>query len=75
VRDTYGPREFVRAGRIPEALILQNPGFEAAMQGLAVAGGVYTTDGEAMKAQNVGFDVAMRSSWRWSRWIRCCAPT
>ena len=39
-RDTYGPREFVRAGRIPEALIPQNPDFEAAMQGLAVAGGV-----------------------------------
>jgi uncharacterized circularly permuted ATP-grasp superfamily protein len=42
LRDTYGAREFMRAGKIPEALVLQNPGFEAAMQGLAVASGVYT---------------------------------
>jgi uncharacterized circularly permuted ATP-grasp superfamily protein len=42
LRDAYGAREFVRAGKIPEALVLQNPCFEAAMQGLTVAGGVYS---------------------------------
>jgi uncharacterized circularly permuted ATP-grasp superfamily protein len=35
-------REIVRAGIMSEATLLQNPGFEAAMQGLAVPGGVYT---------------------------------
>jgi uncharacterized circularly permuted ATP-grasp superfamily protein len=40
--DVYGPCEIVRAGKVPEALVLQNPGFEAVMKGLAVPGGVYT---------------------------------
>jgi len=40
--DVYSAREIVRAGIVAEATLLQNPGFEAAMQGLAVAGGVYT---------------------------------
>ncbi|MGE0045200.1 MAG: circularly permuted type 2 ATP-grasp protein [Hyphomonadaceae bacterium] len=40
--DIYGPREIIRAGIIPEALVLLNPAFQAHMQGLAVPGGIYT---------------------------------
>ncbi|NWG52745.1 MAG: circularly permuted type 2 ATP-grasp protein [Hydrogenophilaceae bacterium] len=42
LKDVYGPREILRAGKIPEALITQNPGFEAMMVGLETPGGVYT---------------------------------
>jgi uncharacterized circularly permuted ATP-grasp superfamily protein len=40
--DVYGAREIIRAGKIPEALVMLNPAFEASMQGLAAPGGVYT---------------------------------
>ena len=40
--DVYGPREIVRAGKVPEGMIVQNPCFLAEMQGMAVPGGVYT---------------------------------
>jgi uncharacterized circularly permuted ATP-grasp superfamily protein len=40
--DVYHRREIVAAGVVPEAVLVQNPGFEAVMQGLAVPGGVYT---------------------------------
>ncbi len=40
--DVYGAGEIMAAGKVPEALVLRNPGFEAVMQGLAVPGGVYT---------------------------------
>jgi uncharacterized circularly permuted ATP-grasp superfamily protein len=42
LRDAYGPREMVRAGRIPVEMVVCNPGFVGAMQGLEVAGGAYT---------------------------------
>jgi uncharacterized circularly permuted ATP-grasp superfamily protein len=42
LRDAYGPREMVRAGRIPEEMVVRNPGFVGAMQGLEVAAGTYT---------------------------------
>jgi uncharacterized circularly permuted ATP-grasp superfamily protein len=42
LRDAYGPREMVRAGRIPEEMVVCNPGFVGAMQGLEVAAGTYT---------------------------------
>ncbi|MBI1188927.1 MAG: circularly permuted type 2 ATP-grasp protein [Alphaproteobacteria bacterium] len=42
LKDVYGPREILRAGAVPEALITQNPAFEAIMVGLEVPAGVYT---------------------------------
>ncbi|MGE0828825.1 MAG: circularly permuted type 2 ATP-grasp protein [Hyphomonadaceae bacterium] len=42
LKDVYSSREIIRAGIIPEALVLKNPGFEAHMQDLPVAGGIYT---------------------------------
>ena len=42
LRDAYGPREMVRAGRIPEEMVVCNPGFVGAMQGLEVSAGTYT---------------------------------
>jgi uncharacterized circularly permuted ATP-grasp superfamily protein len=42
LRDAYGPREMVRAGRIPPEMVVCNPGFVGAMQGLEVAAGTYT---------------------------------
>ena len=42
IADVYGQQEFIRAGKIPPALILHNPGFAAEMVGLKVAAGVYT---------------------------------
>jgi uncharacterized circularly permuted ATP-grasp superfamily protein len=42
IADAYGGREFIRAGRIPAALVLHNPGFVAEMVGLRVAAGIYT---------------------------------
>ena len=42
LRDVYGARDIIRAGKIPEALVVQNPAFQAQMQGLVVPGGVYT---------------------------------
>ncbi len=40
--DVYHDREIIRAGKIPEALILQNASFLAEMQGLNPAAGIYT---------------------------------
>jgi uncharacterized circularly permuted ATP-grasp superfamily protein len=40
--DVYGPREILRAGKIPAGLVLQNEGFRALMDGFAPPGGVYT---------------------------------
>ncbi len=40
--DVYGPREILRAGRVPEALVAGNEGFRPEMTGLAPPGGVYT---------------------------------
>ncbi len=42
IADVYGPQEFIRAGKIPPALVLHNPGFAAEMVGLKVPAGVYT---------------------------------
>ncbi len=42
IADVYGPQEFIRAGKIPPALVLHNPGFAAGMVGLKVPAGVYT---------------------------------
>ena len=40
--DVYARREIIAAGIVPEALVLQNPAFEAVMQDLQTPGGVYT---------------------------------
>src|SRR5690606_33723266 len=42
LHDVYHDQEIVRAGRIPEALILQNEFFLAEMKGMAVPERVYT---------------------------------
>jgi uncharacterized circularly permuted ATP-grasp superfamily protein len=39
--DVYGDREILRAGRVPEGLVLRNQAFVEPMQGLAVPDGVY----------------------------------
>ncbi len=41
IGDVYGPREIVRAGVVPEALILQNPAYQPEMTRIKPAGGVY----------------------------------
>lgn len=40
--DIYSDREIIRAGRMPEDLIVRNPAFQGAMQGLKPPGGVFT---------------------------------
>ncbi|MBL8673019.1 MAG: circularly permuted type 2 ATP-grasp protein, partial [Alphaproteobacteria bacterium] len=40
--DVYHGQEILKAGRVPEALILRNEGYLAAMQGIDVPGRVYT---------------------------------
>jgi len=39
--DVYGAQEIVRAGRIPAALVAENPGFRPEMRGLVPPAGVY----------------------------------
>ncbi len=41
IADAYGDREIVRAGHVPEDLILQNPAFQPMMASIKPAGGVY----------------------------------
>ena len=41
IADVYGPREIVRAGLVPEDLILQNPAFRPEMTQIDPPGGVY----------------------------------
>jgi uncharacterized circularly permuted ATP-grasp superfamily protein len=40
--DVYGAREIMKAGIVPEAMVLENPAYEAIMQGHVLPGGVYT---------------------------------
>jgi len=42
LRDVYGPRECIRAGVVPEDLVLQNPGFRLEMIGARPPHGVFT---------------------------------
>ncbi|MFN7276063.1 MAG: circularly permuted type 2 ATP-grasp protein, partial [bacterium] len=39
--DVYGPGEILKAGRIPEALILQNEAYRPEMRGITPPGGIY----------------------------------
>ncbi|MCB1883889.1 MAG: circularly permuted type 2 ATP-grasp protein [Geminicoccaceae bacterium] len=41
IHDVYHDQEILKAGKVPEALILHNPSYLAEMQGLDVPGGVY----------------------------------
>lgn len=41
IADAYGAREIVRAGHLPEDLILQNPSFQPVMTGIEPPGGIY----------------------------------
>jgi uncharacterized circularly permuted ATP-grasp superfamily protein len=40
--DIYGPREILRAGILPEALVLENPGYCVHMAGRKPPGGIWT---------------------------------
>ncbi len=40
--DVYGKREILRAGKIPQSLVLQNESFRQEMQDLPPPGGIYT---------------------------------
>jgi len=42
LRDVYGEREILRAGRIPAALVLENEGHQRQMEGFVPPGGIYT---------------------------------
>ena len=42
IHDVYNEREILRAGKVPEALVLRNESFLPAMQGFTVSGKVYT---------------------------------
>ena len=42
IKDVYHGREILRAGVVPEALVLQNESFCAEMEGVSVPGDVYT---------------------------------
>ena len=42
VHDVYHGQEILKAGKVPEALVLQNDSYLAEMQGLDVPGGVYS---------------------------------
>ena len=42
IADVYGQREFIRAGKIPEELVLNNAAFVAEMVGNKIAANVYT---------------------------------
>jgi uncharacterized circularly permuted ATP-grasp superfamily protein len=42
LRDIYNEREIIRAGRVPEALVLHNEGFRPEMQDFEPAQGIYT---------------------------------
>jgi uncharacterized circularly permuted ATP-grasp superfamily protein len=41
IADAYGPRDIVKAGIVPEELILQNPEFQPAMTRITPVGGIY----------------------------------
>jgi uncharacterized circularly permuted ATP-grasp superfamily protein len=40
--DVYGAQEIIRAGKVPAAMVLENPAFRGEMKGVALACGVYT---------------------------------
>jgi len=40
--DIYGPREMIKAGKIPAALVDDNPAYQPLMQGFTPPGGIYT---------------------------------
>jgi uncharacterized circularly permuted ATP-grasp superfamily protein len=42
ITDVYGEKAFIRAGKIPEELVVRNPAFVKEMVGNKVAGNVYT---------------------------------
>jgi uncharacterized circularly permuted ATP-grasp superfamily protein len=42
IHDVYHGQDILRAGRMPERLVLHNPQFRPEMMGLDVAGGIYT---------------------------------
>jgi uncharacterized circularly permuted ATP-grasp superfamily protein len=42
MRDVYGPRDIIKAGKIPADLVLANPAYVEAMIGIEPPGGVFT---------------------------------
>ena len=42
IADVYGPREIIKAGKVPERLVTRNEAYRPQMEGLEVPQGVYT---------------------------------
>ncbi|MFZ4709027.1 MAG: circularly permuted type 2 ATP-grasp protein [Zwartia sp.] len=59
LQDVYGEQRLIRGGYLPGALILGNPGYMRAMQGVKPLGGVYL--------HVVAFDIARGPDGRW--WV------
>jgi len=59
LQDVYGEQRLIRGGYLPGALILGNPGYLRAMQGVKPLGGVYL--------HVVAFDIARGPDERW--WV------
>lgn len=59
LQDVYGEQRLIRGGYLPAALILGNPGYMRAMQGVKPLGGVYL--------HVVAFDIARGPDGRW--WV------
>ena len=59
LQDVYGDHRLIRGGYLPGALILGNPGYMRAMQGVKPLGGVYL--------HVVAFDIARGPDGRW--WV------
>ena len=59
LQDVYGEQRLIRGGYLPSALILGNPGYLRAMQGVKPLGGVYL--------HVVAFDIARGPDGRW--WV------
>ncbi len=59
LQDVYGEQRLIRGGYLPGALILGNPGYLRAMQGVKPLGGVYL--------HVVAFDIARGPDGRW--WV------
>jgi len=59
LQDVYGDQRLIRGGYLPGALILGNPGYLRAMQGVKPLGGVYL--------HVVAFDIARGPDGRW--WV------
>ncbi|HYA66231.1 MAG TPA: circularly permuted type 2 ATP-grasp protein [Burkholderiaceae bacterium] len=68
MRDVYGPKQLIREGLLPPALVLGNPGYLRSLHGIEPPGGIYL--------HVVAFDLARGPDGRW--WVlghRAQAPS